>query len=144
MKILILVILFILLFHKIKYTPICLSKTLWKKNILKSIEKNKQIDINEDEKTKQIGYVIILVLFLQLFLSILYIVLGSKIGTTEFIILSALQVISCIWNFINDLEDAKTIYSTDINDFTYRRFNRLFNLILDYIYYPWAIYMLLK
>lgn len=144
MKILILVILFILLFNRIKYTPICLSKTLWKKNILKSIEKNKQIDINEDDKTKQIGYVIVLVLFLQLFLAIFYIVLGSKIGTTEFIILSALQVMSCIWNFINNLEDAKTIYSTDISNLTYHRFNRLFNLILDYIYYPWAIYMLLK
>ena len=144
MKILILVILFILLFNRIKYTPICLSKTLWKKNILKSIKKNEQIDINENDKTKQIGYAIILMLFLQLFFAIFYIVLGSKIGTTEFIILSALQVMNCIWNFINDLEDARTIYSTDISNLTYRRFNRLFNLLLDYIYYPWAIYMLLK
>lgn len=144
MKILILVILFILLFSRIKYTPICLSKTLWKKDVLQSIEKKKQINIDEDDKTKQIGYAIILVFFLQLFFAIFYIVLGNKIGTTEFIILSALQVISCIWNFINNLQDVTTIYSTDINDFTYRRFNRLFNLILDYIYYPWAIYMLLK
>lgn len=144
MKILILVILFILLFRRIKYTPICLSKTLWKKDILKSIEKNKQIDINEEDKTKQIGYAIILLFFLQLFFAIFYIVLGNKIGTTEFIILSALQVMSCIWNFMNNLEDVTTIYSTDINDFTYRRFNGLFNLILDYIYYPLAIYMLLK
>lgn len=144
MKILILAILFILLFRRIKYTPICLSKTLWKRDVLKSIEKNKQIDINEDDKAKQIGYVIILIFLLQSFFAIFYIVLGNKIGTTEFIILSALQVISCIWNFKNDLKDVITIYGTDINDFTYRRFNRLFNLILDYIYYPWVIYMLLK
>ncbi len=138
MKILILVILFTLLFHRIKYTPISLSKTFW----IKFIEKNKQINMND--KTEQIGCAIILMLFLQLFLVIFYIVLGNKIGTTEFIILSALQVMSCIWNFINDLEDARTIYSTDISNLTYRRFNRLFNLLLDYIYYPWAIYMLLK
>mgnify|MGYP007081822066 CR=1 FL=1 len=107
MKILILVILFILLFHRIKYTPISLSKTFW----IKFIEKNKQINMND--KTEQIGCAIILMLFLQLFLVIFYIVLGNKIGTTEFIILSALQVMSCIWNFINDLEDARTIYSTE-------------------------------
>lgn len=140
MKIIILVILFILLFRRIKCTPICLSKTFW----IKFIEKNKQININENDKIEQIGYAIILMLFLKLFLVIFYIVLGNKIGTTEFIILSALQVMKCIWNFINNLEDAKTIYSTDISNLTYHRFNRLFNLILDYIYYPWAIYMLLK
>ncbi len=144
MKILILVIIFILLFRRIKYTPICLSKTLWKKDILKSIEKNKQIDIDEDDKTKQRGYAIILIFFIQIFLAIFYIILGNKIGTTEFIILSALQVLSCIWNFINNSKDIMTMFSTNANDFMFRRFHSLFNVILDYIYYPWAIYMLLK
>ena len=145
MNILILVTLFILLLCRIKYTPMNLSKTVWKKRTINAIERNKQIDIDEDERTIEKGIAITISFFVELFLIIFYIILGNEIDTTEFIVLSELQIISCLWELLINIKDIHLVfYSTDINDFTYRRFNRLFNLILDYIYYPWAIYMLLK
>ena len=90
------------------------------------------------------GGVVLLAFFIELFLVIFYIVLGSSIGTTEFIILSALQVFTCFWNFGTEISEFKTAFSYNIDDYKFHRFKFLFNLILDYIYYPLAIYMLLK
>ena len=85
------------------------------------------------------------VFFMELFLIIFYIVLGSKIGTTEFIVMSALQISTCLWSLgVNLPEIKKTAFSYNIEDFKFHRFQLLFNVVLDYIYYPWAIYMLLK
>ena len=50
-----------------------------------------------------------------------------------------------ISNFhLKKLSEIKTAFSYNIEDFKFHRFQLLFNVVLDYIYYPWAIYMLLK
>ena len=144
MKILALTILFILLFFRIKGTPSALSKTLWCNKMMKSIEKMKVAYNNNPPSDTYQGGVVLLAFFIELFLVIFYIVLGSSIGTTEFIILSALQVFTCFWNFGTDISEFKTAFSYNIDDHKFHRFKFLFNLILDYIYYPLAIYMLLK
>ena len=92
MKILVLTILFILLFLRIKGTPSALSKTLWRNKKLKILDKNKEAFNGNLPSDAFQGSVILFTLFIELFLIIFYIVLGSGIGTTEFIILSALQV----------------------------------------------------
>ena len=144
MKILALTILFILLFFRIKGTPSTLSKTLWRNKMMKSIEKQKSAFNGNLPSDAFQGGVILFTLFIELFLIIFYIVLGSSIGTTEFIILSALQVFTCLWNFGTDILELKNAFSYNIDDHKFHRFKFLFNLILDYIYYPTAIYMLLK
>ena len=144
MKILALTILFILLFFRIKGTPNTLSKTLWRNKMMKSIEKMKVAYNNNPPSDDYQGGVVLLTFLIELFLVIFYIVLGSSIGTTEFIILSALQVFTCFWNFGTEISEFKTAFSYNIDDYKFHRFKCLFNLILDYIYYPLAIYMLLK
>ena len=142
MKILALTILFVLMFFRIKGTPSALSKTLWRKRMIKQLAKNKENNNGESLSDAMQGALI--VFFMELFLIIFYIVLGNKIGTTEFIVMSALQVFTCLWSFGINLSEFKTAFSYNIEDFKFHRFQLLFNVVLDYIYYPWAIYMLLK
>ena len=142
MKILALTILFVLMFFRIKGTPSALSKTLWRKRMIKQLAKNKENNNGEPLSDAMQGALI--VFFMELFLIIFYIVLGNKIGTTEFIVMSALQVFTCLWSFGINLSEFKTAFSYNIEDFKFHRFRLLFNVVLDYIYYPLAIYMLLK
>lgn len=144
MKIFALIILFILMFFRIKGTPSALSKTLWRKKMIKQLTKNKENNNGEPLSDAMQGASILIVFFIELFLIIFYIVLGNKIGTTEFIIMSALQVFTCLWSFGVNLSEFKTAFSYNIENFKFHRFQLLFNVVLDYIYYPWAIYMLLK
>ena len=142
MKILSLTILFILMFFRIKRTPSALSKTLWRKRMIKQLAKSKENNNGEPLSDAMQGALI--VFFMKLFLIIFYIVLGNKIGTTEFIVMSALQVFTCLWSFCINLSEFKTAFSYNIEDFKFHRFQLFFNVVLDYIYYSWAIYMLLK
>ena len=142
MKILALTILFALMFFRIKGTPSALSKTLWRKRMIKQLAKNEENNNGEPLSDAMQGALI--VLFMDLFLIIFYIVLGNKIGTTEFIVMSALQVFTCFWSLGLNLSEIKTAFSYNIEDFKFHRFQLLFNVVLDYIYYPLAIYMLLK
>lgn len=144
MKILALTILFILIFFRIKCTPSALSKTLWRKRMIKQLAKNKEDNNGEPPSDTLQGVTILTVFFMELFLIIFYIVLGNKIGTTEFIVMSALQVFTCLWSLGVNLSEVKTAFSYNVEDFKFHRFQFLFNVVLDYIYYPWAIYMLLK
>lgn len=144
MKILALTILFILMFFRIKCTPSVLSKTLWRKKMIKQLAKNKEDNNGEPLSDAIQGASILTVCFMELFLIIFYIMLGNKIGTTEFIVMSALQVFTCLWSLGVSLSEAKTAFSYNIEDFKFHRFQFLFNVVLDYIYYPLAIYMLLK
>lgn len=144
MKILALTILFILLFFRIKGTPSALSKTLWRNKMLKSLEKNKESFSGNPPSDAFQGGVIIFAFLVELFMVIFYVALGSSIGTTEFVILSVLQVFTCFWNFGTEILEFKAAFSYNIDDHKFHRFKLLFNLILDYIYYPLAIYILLK
>lgn len=144
MKILALIILFILMIFTIKDTPILLSKTLWRKKMIRILTKNKESNNGEPLSNTLQGASILIFLFYELFLIIFYIVVGNKIGTTEFIVMSALQVFTCLWSIYINLTEIKTAFSYNIEDFKFHRLQRLFNFVLDYIYYPWAIYMLLK
>lgn len=144
MKILALTILFILMFFRIKGTPSALSKTLWRKKMIKQLAKNKENNNGEPPSDTLQGVTILTVFFMDLFLIVFYIVLGNKIGITEFIVMSALQVFTCLWSFGVNLSEVKTAFSYNIEDFKFHRFQLLFKVVLDCIYYPWAIYMLLK
>ena len=144
MKILALTILFILMFFRIKGTPSALSKTLWRKKMIKQLAKNKENNNGVPPSDTLKGTAMLIVFFIELFLINCYIILGNKIGTTEFIVMSALQIFTCLWSLGVNLSEVKTAFSYNIEDFKFHRFQLLFNVVLDYIYYPWAIYMLLK
>lgn len=144
MKVLALTILFIFAFFRIKNTPFALSKRIWKRKMVKQIQTLKEQNNNEPINEELKGAAILTMLLVDLFLIIFYIVLGSKIGTNEFIILSALQVLSCLWGLCISMSEYKSELSYNVEDKKFHRFYQLFKVILDYIYYPCAIYMLLK
>ena len=144
MKILTLTILFILIFFRVKGTPSALSKTLWRKRMIKQLTKNKENNNGEPPSDAIQGGAILITFFMGLFLIIFYIMLGNKIGTTEFIVISALKVFTCLWSLCVSLSEVEIVFSYNIEDLKFHRFQLLFYVVLDYIYYPLAIYMLLK
>lgn len=79
MKILALTILFILMFFRIKGTPSALSKTLWRKKMIKQLAKSKENNNGKPLSDAMYRAVIFTVFFMELFLIIFYIVLGNKI-----------------------------------------------------------------
>jgi len=142
MKILALTILFVLLFCRVKNTPKMLSKKLYMKKIQELIEKNQKSLVNMGEYQEE-GKVAALIMtwILELFFIIFYIVLGTKLGTTYMLILSALQVFTCLYSGIKQAN--MSAFSDKVEDFKFYRWYFLFNVISDYMYYPVAIYMLL-
>jgi uncharacterized membrane protein len=143
MKIIALAILFILLFCRIKGTPNMLSKKLYMKRMQKVIDKNQESlkALDDDRKALVQSLAVIFTWGLEIFFSIFYIVLGTKLGTTYMLILSALQVFTCVYTSVKQVNTSA--FSQNIEDFKFYRWYFLFNVILDYMYYPVAIYMLL-
>lgn len=144
MKILVLVILFVLAFLRVKNTPRSLSKTLWKNEMIKLLKNDEDRSGGKPYSAEARGTTIFLLFLIELFFIIFYAVLGNKIGTTEFIIMSALQVFTCLWHLFVNICEIGNASSYNVEDYKFHRFQLLFNLVLDYIYYPYAIYMLLK
>ena len=103
--------------------------------MIKKLENNKKDNNNETMK----GAAIILLFLIEVFWIIFYSVLGTKIGTNEAIVMSVLQVFTCLWNIAILMKEVPNAFSYNINDHKFHRFQLLFNLVLDYIYYPYAI-----
>lgn len=90
MKILVLAILFVLAFLRVKNTPRLLSKTLWKNEMIKLLKNDEDRNGGKPYSAEARGTTIFLLFLIELFFIIFYAVLGNKIGTTEFVIMSAL------------------------------------------------------
>lgn len=141
MKIFLLVVLFIMLISRIKNTPSMLSKTLYMKKMQKAIDKQKESNNGKDMEDAVKGGAIIYVLLLEIFFVIFYIMLGNKLGGTYMIVMSALQVVTCFYSTGKIFSDK--VFSQNIEDHKFYRLYFLFNVVIDYMYYPVAIYMLL-
>lgn len=111
MKILALSILFVLMFSRIKNTPISLSKKLWYKKKVKQLERDKVRDDGTPITKVTQGIYILILLLTSMFFIIFYIMLGNKIGTTGFIVMSALQVFGCLWILCRGISDFKIAFS---------------------------------
>lgn len=112
--------------------------------MIKQLKNNEEQNGGKPYSDEIQGAAILITFLIELFLIIFYIVLGNKIRTTEFIIMSALQVFTCLWCLCVNISEFKSAFSYNVEDHKFHRFQLLFNLVLDYIYYPYAIYMLLK
>ena len=67
MKILALTILFVLMFFRIKCTPSALSKTLWRKRMIKQLAKNKENNNGEPLSNAMQGGAILITFLIDLF-----------------------------------------------------------------------------
>lgn len=145
MNIVIAFILLLLFAFTIKTLPRHFSKQKWEKEIEKTLEKlkNQGKESGIPSSTVILASVILVGLF-DVFLVIFYTHLGTISNNIFFTILSLLEIITCVWNFKTDLDDFQLDLSMDINDYKYHKVQFILNSILDLIYYPMAIYFVLR
>lgn len=143
MNIFLLVITIILLFYRIKGTPRMLSKKKYLMNIQEAINKNKDTFANKSSDDIKLAKTIalIFIFILQFITAFYYIVTGCYIGGMLFTILSVLEILTVIYTTASQCNNKA--FSFNIEDFKFHRIYLLFNVLLDYVYYILAIYMLL-
>lgn len=144
MKIFVTFVLILLFAFTIKTLPRHFSKQKWKK-MIKTLEKlkNQGKESGIPPSTVILASVILVGLF-DIFLVIFYTHLGTISNNAFFTILSLLEIITCVWNFKTDLDDFQLYLSMDINDYKYHKVQLILNSILDLIYYPMAIYFVMR
>lgn len=145
MNIVIAFILLLLFAFTIKTLPRHFSKQKWEKEMIETLEKvkNQGKESGIPPSTVILASVILVGIF-DIFLVIFYTHLGTISNNAFFTILSLLEIITCVWNFKTDLDDFQLDLSMDINDYKYHKVQLILNSILDLIYYPMAIYFVLR
>ena len=141
----------LLLISRIKSTPRALSKTLYEANLQKSVTKlKKQIDDIETTSDKNTvlqvtQYIIaVLVWLYSLLIIIYYILIGNRFQMhTMMLMLTAIQIVTMFISTRNTVKEFDLMNIENMNNIKFRRSWLLFNMILDYIYYPMTICLLL-
>lgn len=146
MKIFLLAITILLLLTRIKNTPRNLSKKIFDDKNLELYEKNKINYLDDKEMHKIVfGVTWIISIVIYVFLVWYYIMIGSQ-GSSLLFILSGVQVFTVFITMKYDVEiiDRMIKNFDDYQGFKFYKWHYLFNLILDYVYYPLAIYTLIS
>lgn len=151
MKIFLLAVTILLLISRIKSTPRALSKTLYENNLQNNMTKfKKQIDDIETTSDKNTvlqvtQYIIaVLVWLYSLLIIVYYILIGNRFQThTMMLILTALQIVTMFISTKRTIKEFDLVNIENMNNVTFHRSWFLFNMILDYIYYPMTICLLL-
>lgn len=151
MNIVIAFILLLLFAFTIKTLPRHFSKQKWEKEMIETLEKlkNQGKESGIPPSTVILASVILVGLF-DIFLVIFYTHLGTISNNAFFMILSLLEAITCAWNLKTDLDDFQLEddfeddFQLNINNYKYHKVQYIVNSILDLIYYPMAIYFVLR
>lgn len=144
MKIFLLVVTLLLLIKRIKNTPQQLSKTIYFANLREVLDKQKiEKEKQGEENYKALqGAVIIIAILLNIFFVVYYLLVGNRFSNDMLLmILSAIQIITVFITLKKTFNEK--MLSENIEDYKFYRFYFLFNVVLDYIYYPLTIYMLM-
>lgn len=144
MRIFLLLIITVLFILRVKGTPRMLSCKVYMKKIGDSIGKNedtfKKFSDKEIKLLKEISLVFVAIL--QVLLAIVYITIGSKVNVLYFTILTLIQLLTVIYTSVTQLN--MKAFDANLETHKFHRWYFLFNVILDYIYYPLAFYLLIK
>ena len=152
MKVFLLAVTILLLINRIRSTPRMLSKTLYKNNTQQAIDKAKKkiedIDINEIDKEDILkitqSIVVVFAWLYSMLIIIYYILVGNRFSSNAImLILTALQIVTMFIGTKMSLRDFNFVDLDNINNNKFHRFWFLFNVLLDYVYYPMTIYLLL-
>lgn len=152
MKVFLLAATILLLISRVKSTPRTLSRTLYESNLQKNVAKlKKQIDDIETMSDKNTvlqitQYIIVALVWLySLLIIIYYILIGNRFQTnTMMLMLTALQIVTMFISTRNTVKEFDLTNIENMNNAQFRRSWLLFNMILDYIYYPMTICLLLS
>lgn len=110
------------------------------KNIKATTASYPDIDID-----KILRYIIfIFVVTSYVFYIVVYLLIANYSDNAYTIILSALETIFSWYGMYNSPIGDEYFISIDVKDYKFNRWYNLLNTILDYMYYPICIWMLLK
>ena len=144
MKTFLLIMTILLLINRISSTPRNFSKKLHEKYIKNEIKSMTDIfskkNETEMESLKFITQIFCIIAYT--FFGLYYLHIGNSFSNKTLYFMSVLQVVTVLLNFRKEF--IYELFSTDPEDYKFNRFYKLFNVILDYIYYPMVIYMLLQ
>ena len=134
-------ILILLLINTIRNLP----KNLSKKEIEKRIAKNRQVFAEKDEPERSTLYLATLFIgwVFYIVLGIIYAKLGMRFADNNFaLILSIIEVVICIINIFNYSSYATKLEKDE--EFSVNRFRTLFFSMVDIVYYPTMIWLLIQ
>lgn len=151
MKVFLLAITILLLINRIKSTPKMLSKTLYENDSQKSIDKvRKQIDdikttLDKETVLKVVQYTTVAIAWLySTFVVIYYMLIGNRFqSNTVMLILTSWQIVTMLIGTRMAIKDFDFVNLDNMSNKKFHRSWFLFNVILDYIYYPMTICLLL-
>ena len=141
-----LIVILYLLYQRIKSISYILDEKKYlekqKENIDKVNDAFKDVKVfgNDFYKTT-IKTCMALCALIETFMVIFYSLLGVELGNPVFAVLSSLQVGICIINFKIQVIDEK-IFEFEMKNVRYHKYMFLFNVVLDYIYYFMALYLI--
>lgn len=141
MKIILIAILILLLINTIRNLP----KNLSKKKIEERIAKNRQSFDEKDEHERSALYLATLFIgwIIYIILGIIYAKLGMRFADNNFaLILSIIEVVICIINIFNYSSYATKLEKGE--EFSVNRFRTLLFPMVDIIYYPTMIWLLIQ
>lgn len=141
MKIILIAILILLLINTIRNLP----KNLSKKEIEKRIAKNRQDFAEKDEHERSVLYLATLFIgwIIYIILGIIYAKLGMRFADNNFaLILSIIEVVSCIINIFDYGSYVMKLEKGE--EFSVNRFKGLLFSIVDIVYYPTMIWLLIQ
>lgn len=145
MKIFLLSLTILFFILRIKGMPKLLSKRKYIELIQKNLDKTK-VNFDSDRPEKEIEIIkyitIILVFTLQCLTGLYYILIGTKIGVLYFTVLTVIQILTVIETSRKQLN--MKAFSQNIEDHKFHRWYFMFNIVLDLVYYPLAMYLLLR
>lgn len=142
----------ILLLFRVKNTVVNLSSKLYYRKLNKGIEELKKtikkIKINSFQEFGSLILYNVLRYIAMIFVSMIYIlsiisyvIAANELNNTYILILSLIQIILSLYSVKEFF--SKDMFSTDVDDYKFERFYNLVNVIVDYMYYPVVIWMLL-
>ena len=144
MKIFLLVVTLLLFIKRIKNTPQQLSKTIYFAKLREVLDKQKiEKEKQGEENYKALqGAAIIIAILLNIFFVVYYLLVCNRFSNDMLLmILSAIQITTVFITLKKTFNEK--MLSENIEDYKFYRFYFLFNVVLDYIYYPLTIYMLI-
>lgn len=142
-----------MLLKRIIHTPDALmSYRVWENKLVEKLKKleetKKEIKVKSIENfgttiiwdVTYICCIIFMIVIYVLYITV-YSLTGTKLGGLYLLVMSAIQIILTLYGM--KISFGNELFSTNIEDYKFNRIYNLTNVIIDYMYYPVAIWMLL-
>ncbi len=142
-----------MLLKRIIHTQDALSYRVWENKLVENLKKleetKKEIKVKSIESfgttiiwdVAYICCIIFMIVIYVLYITV-YSLTGTKLGCLYLLVMSAIQIILTLYGM--KISFGNELFSTNIENYKFHRIYNFINVIVDYMYYPVAIWMLLR